>query len=295
MVDGKKIMSLFLTFVFVLSFLASANAYGMYGRSEEFRNYGMYNDSRYEHQISVENYPYEDLDQNEIDGLIFMREEEKLARDVYLAFYDLYGEQIFSNIAKSESSHTSAVKALLEKYDIEDPVVSDERGVFKNEELQRLYDQLIEQGSESLIAALKVGATIEDLDIKDLKERIELTDNQDIKLVYGNLERGSRNHLRAFTSSLEKYGEEYKPQYISEEYFYSIISSDMEPGMNENSTVQKRQGFRNKNAKKNFRNGRLNGNLNVEETQTIQENSKEESQNFFVNLWNRFRGWFFRH
>jgi len=38
----------------------------------------------------------------EKEDLQFLKEEEKLARDVYLYSYDLYGQKIFKNISNSE-------------------------------------------------------------------------------------------------------------------------------------------------------------------------------------------------
>lgn len=49
-----------------------------------------------------------------------MREEEKLARDVYLTFGEKWGLTLFTNIAKSEQTHTDAVKTLLDRYEIKD-------------------------------------------------------------------------------------------------------------------------------------------------------------------------------
>ena len=167
---------------------------------------------------------YSDLSQEEIDGLLYMREEEKLARDVYLTLYETYGLQVFYNIAQSEQMHMDAVLGLLEKYNFTDPA-SDEIGVFTNRELQALYDQLIEMGSQSVVDALKVGALIEETDIVDLQERIAQTDNEDIKLVYENLMAGSENHLRAFTGQLEAYGTTYEPQVVSEDYYLSVIGT----------------------------------------------------------------------
>jgi len=97
-----------------------------------------------------------------------------------------------------------AVKTLLDRYDLEDPAAGTVVGVFTNATLQELYEQLIDEGSQSLADALRVGATIEEIDILDLEERIAQTDNRDIELVYKNLMRGSRNHLRAFGSTLER-------------------------------------------------------------------------------------------
>ena len=53
------------------------------------------------------------MTQAEKDGLILMREEEKLARDVYLHSFDLYGVQIFSNISNAEQTHMDRILDLL--------------------------------------------------------------------------------------------------------------------------------------------------------------------------------------
>ena len=172
--------------------------------------------------------PYQDVSEEEKAGLVWMREEEKLARDVYLTLYEKWHIPIFQNISHSEQTHMDAVKALLDKYNIPDPVQDDSVGAFTNEELGALYEQLVALGSQSVVDALTVGATIEDLDIKDLEERIAMTDNEDIQTVYSSLMCGSRNHMRSFVSLLRGYGADYEPQYISEDEFEDILESDME-------------------------------------------------------------------
>ncbi len=159
-----------------------------------------------------------------------MREEEKLARDVYLFFYEKYGLRIFNNIAKSENTHMTAIKMLLDKYELKDPVEIDEIGVFQNQDLAALYTQLTQAGSVSLLEAVKIGATIEDLDIKDLTEYSAEIKSEDILLVYNNLTKGSRNHLRSYYSRVLQYGGAYEPQFISQELFDSIINSPKERG-----------------------------------------------------------------
>ena len=156
-----------------------------------------------------------DLSEVEAEGLSFMREEEKLARDVYLTLYEQWGIRIFQNIAGAEETHMSAVADLLERYGLPDPAADTAVGVFTNPELQALYDQLIEDGSQSLADALRVGALVEEVDIIDLETYIAQTDNEDVLLVYQNLLKGSYNHLRAFTSTLEKQtGEIYQLQLL---------------------------------------------------------------------------------
>ncbi|MFD2525242.1 DUF2202 domain-containing protein [Flavihumibacter stibioxidans] len=166
----------------------------------------------------------------EKSSLQFMREEEKLARDVYRYLYELHGNLIFSNIATSEQSHMDAIKQLLVKYNITDPVATDVPGIFVNQDLQALYNKLILDGSKSVVAALTVGATIEDLDLYDLENELDKVASADIILVYNSLIKGSRNHLRSFYGQLVTLGETYTPQYITQEYFDFIINSPMERG-----------------------------------------------------------------
>lgn len=170
------------------------------------------------------NAPAQDLSAAEIDGLTFMREEEKLAHDVYLTLYEQWGMPVFQNIAASEQQHTDAVLALLTQYGIVDPA-SAATGVFNNSDLQALYNQLVAQGSQSLTDALRVGAAIEEIDILDLQERIALTTNSDIVRVYENLLSGSGNHLQAFAGALTRQtGETYQPQYLSQDAYDAILN-----------------------------------------------------------------------
>lgn len=178
---------------------------------------------------NLDNIPPSDLSIAEEESLAFMREEEKLARDVYNALYDIYGTKIFTNIAASEQSHTDAVLALIERYNLVDPMLTDTFGVFVNSELQLIYDTLVTSGSISLLEALYVGATVEELDIYDLQnQKDNVVDNADIIYVYDNLLKGSRNHLRSFDKQIKSNGGVYTPVYISQDLYDSIINSSIE-------------------------------------------------------------------
>lgn len=169
--------------------------------------------------------PSEELSQNEKDSLLYIREEEKLARDVYLTMADIHNIQIFRNIASSEQTHMDVVQTLIDKYNLTDSMKSDRRGEFNNPEFLMLYNDHIAKGSESQISALKVGATIEDLDINDLNKRLLNTDNQDIKAGFEKLRSGSYNHLRAFVRNLRSQGDNYAVQYISQTDLEAILNS----------------------------------------------------------------------
>ncbi|MDD5507488.1 MAG: DUF2202 domain-containing protein [Bacteroidales bacterium] len=179
----------------------------------------------------IDAFPYEELSAEEVEALLYMREEELLAKDVYTLAYALYPIPIFNNISKSETQHSTMVKYLIDKYELTDPGENHQPGVLINKELQVASNELTDLADNSLIDGLTAGATIEDRDIFDLQNLLEnVVDNQDITWVFENLERGSRNHLRAFYRNLVFRGADYTPQYISQEYFDEIINSEHEPG-----------------------------------------------------------------
>ena len=167
------------------------------------------------------------LSAKEKKALLQMREEEKMARDVYLAMYDLYGMRIFSNIASSEQVHMDEVLRYLNAYQIPDPA-SDKQGEFRNSEMQQLYDQLVKKGKKSLADALWVGATIEDLDIYDLQQFMVQTKHPGIQKMYSFLNCGSRNHMRAFSFQLSRMGVNYWPAYILADEYEAIINNSHE-------------------------------------------------------------------
>jgi hypothetical protein len=166
----------------------------------------------------------------EVEGIMFMREEEKLAYDVYTTFGDLYGQPVFSNIASAEAQHMAAVLGLIEAYDLDDPVDDNSVGEFANAELQALYDELIAKGSVDLAAALEVGAVIEEVDILDLERYLGDTANPDIIQVYENLLRGSENHLRAFVSQLESRGIDRDPVLMEASAYEATLASGTQRG-----------------------------------------------------------------
>lgn len=167
------------------------------------------------------------LSQTEKDDLLTLREEEKLARDVYLYAFDKYALDISNNISQSEQKHMDKILFLLNRYDLADPA-SVTRGVFNNAELQTLYNDLTAQVDVSELEALKVGATIEDLDIKDIEEFENRTDHSDILNVYSKLKCGSRNHMRAYYGQLMDNGFTYEAQFITSDALSAIIASSNE-------------------------------------------------------------------
>ena len=166
------------------------------------------------------------LSADEAAGLQFMREEEKLAHDVYVTLGDTWGLRVFDNIAAAEQQHTAAVAYWLNYYHVSDPAAGNALGKFTDPELQALYDKLVAQGKQSVVDALKVGAAIEEIDILDLQERMAATANTTLDRLYGNLKAGSENHLWAFAANLKNQtGQAYAPQYLSQADYNRIASA----------------------------------------------------------------------
>jgi len=160
------------------------------------------------------------------ESLLFMLEEEKLARDTYEFLDNQWGITQFANIKKSEQSHMNAIINLLNQYNIDYSILP--YGEFADEHLQNYYNQFVESGQLSQSNALQIGATIEDLDIVDLQEYIDNTNNTSIISVFESLKCGSRNHLRSFVSTIENNGDTYTIQFLTQEDYNSIISSSNE-------------------------------------------------------------------
>ena len=170
------------------------------------------------------------VDAKEAATLTFMREEEKLARDFYRAANELWPTALFVNIAAAEQQHMDAIARMLTKYRLPDPVATDIPGHFVDQTLQQFYDQLTARARTSQIEALQAGGLIEEVDIEDNQNAIDATDNLDLKVVYGNLLRGSRNHLRALVREIERQGGEYTAQHLDQATVDVIVDSPMERG-----------------------------------------------------------------
>ncbi len=180
------------------------------------------------------------LDQDEIDHLTFIREEEKLARDVYRVLYEKWGNPVFANIIDSEQAHMDAMANLLDFYGIEDPVTEDTTGVFKDDYIRGLFSELTGRGLTSETEALLVGGFIEEYDILDIWKAHEETDEELIKEVYQNLYEGSYNHLRAFVYNYETLtGDIYEPQLLSTEQYDFVMAFDTQAKQAQNPKQQK--------------------------------------------------------
>ncbi len=173
--------------------------------------------------LLLKDIPSSPLSAFEKETLLALREEEKLARDVYQTLYKTWNMPTFQNIGGSEQSHMDSLKFLLDRYGLADPVGTNAVGVYKNPAFTKLYTDLVAKGKKSLTDAFAVGATVEDLDIADLEAGRVKVDNKDIQILYQNLAKASRNHLRSFVGQLERAGGSYQAQYISKTYLATTL------------------------------------------------------------------------
>ncbi|MDD4882143.1 MAG: DUF2202 domain-containing protein [Gallionellaceae bacterium] len=166
------------------------------------------------------------LSAQEAADLAFMREEEKLARDLYVSLNDYWNRMVFANISASEETHFSTLGDALARYNLADPALSG-AGMFSNGELQALYDALLNQGRGSLVAAFRTGALVEEVDIEDLDAALASTSHADLQTIYTRLQCGSGNHLRAFVRNLETAGVAYEAQVLPQERVDAILAAPM--------------------------------------------------------------------
>jgi hypothetical protein len=166
------------------------------------------------------------LTDDDIAALLFMLEEEKLARDTYSYLDNLWAINQFTNIKNSEQTHMNAVENLLIQYNIAYNILP--VGEFTDQDLQNYYNQFVIDGAVSKSNAFQIGATIEDLDIVDLQNNLNQTKNTTIIAVFESLQCGSRNHLRSFVKGLENIGDNYTPQFLSQNEYDRIIEGSQE-------------------------------------------------------------------
>ncbi|MDD1748761.1 MAG: DUF2202 domain-containing protein [Methanothrix sp.] len=164
------------------------------------------------------------LSSREKQGLIFIWEEEKAARDLYTSLYEKNDLSIFMDLARSESSHMDQAKAIIDQYGLAIPG-RDEPGTFQNQTLQKIHDTLQAEGLHSDEDALKAAATFEEISIMDLEREISATKTEDIKVVYQGLLAGSRKHLRSYVSELQGRGIQYAPEYLSQREFEENVKA----------------------------------------------------------------------
>jgi hypothetical protein len=166
---------------------------------------------------------------DEAADMLFMREEEKVARDAYLTFYERWGLAPFSNVAASEQRHMNAMLRLLREYRLPDPAAGNLIGEFTDPDLQKLYDKLVDDGMRSAEEALKVGGLIEEVDMKDIQSAIDRSTKTDIDAVYEKLMCGSRNHLRAFAGAFTGLtGMPYEAQLLDQAVVEAILTAPNE-------------------------------------------------------------------
>lgn len=125
-------------------------------------------------------------------------EEEKLAHDLYTAFAERYDVRVFQRIAEAETQHLTAVRTLLDRYDVTDPTAHKAAGEFTEPAVRATYDRLLKQGEDSLTGALTVGRTVETDDIAALTKALSGLTAPDTRQVYTNLLAASERHLAAF-------------------------------------------------------------------------------------------------
>lgn len=163
------------------------------------------------------------LTECEIEGIVLVREERKLASDLFSELYDTWDFEIFKLISQSEQTYMDEIKELIDKFNIEDPVKDNSRGIFTSPYIKKLYSNLVEKGNKSAYESVRIAATLEDLSIKDLNDLLELSTKKEIITLYNSLRMASIGYIRAISKELKKYDRRYQAQFLSNEELRAIL------------------------------------------------------------------------
>jgi len=144
------------------------------------------------------------LTETEIADILFMREEEQLAHDLYVRWAEMYPIPVFSNIAASETTHAGEVQLLIDRYGLLDHRIGNASAGYSEPRIQLLYATLAAQGDASQTGALEASLAVEERDIADLDRTLANTTRADIIQVYSNLRSGAENHKSAFLRQLNR-------------------------------------------------------------------------------------------
>lgn len=169
------------------------------------------------------------LTADEIEFLYAMREDEKLARDLYAYFWTRYptAPQI-QRISKAEESHIAAIETVLDYYEISYPAMS-APGVFEDSTRQALYDELALK-SETMLEAFQTMAFVEDRDLFAYKMVQSQITNANLSLLIENMIKASTNHLKAAIRQIFVRDGSYTSIYLSAEEYDAIIKLPFQNG-----------------------------------------------------------------
>lgn len=178
-------------------------------------------------------YPAEELNAEETSKLLYLRSVEKMAYDIYVSLADRWQLPMLFKMKQGESIHQAFITTLLAKYQLADPYATHStRGVYQEQDLDKLFSQLLPQSLQSFSKTLAVIATIEEFEIHKLQEALATTDSQDVKFLYQNLLKDARNHLRTSINTLRNKDQtyNYSPQYLTTDEFNQIVNAPKERG-----------------------------------------------------------------
>lgn len=163
------------------------------------------------------------LTESEAEGIKLIIEENKLARDLYIEFYEMWEYDTFNKVSISDALYMDKTKVALERFKINDPVENDDKGVYESLYITKLYRDLLKKGKSDPFEAMRIGTTLEEMHIKDLNDLLENTSNDDLIELYTELKLGAISHIRAFYNLLKKNGLSYEAQFLSNEELRAIL------------------------------------------------------------------------
>jgi hypothetical protein len=227
-----------------------------------------------------------DLTADEIEFIFAVREDEKIARDLYISFFGKFGLKPFENIGKAEDNHIKATEKLFDYYEIDYPALSG-NGKFENAIRQKLFDSLLLKVNTEL-DAFKVMAVLEESNIVEYGAVIKTVVNPNIKMVIENLAKASANHFKAAIRQITALGGTYTPEFLTQEQYRAVIAIGFEKGKR---YMYKNNGSTTNSGNRLGNNGQKRGSVNSQGNCNSSSNGTTQgSQNRQGNVGKGYRG-----
>jgi hypothetical protein len=167
--------------------------------------------------------PNAPLGESDRRTLLYVSEQEKLARDLYASLSETWRLDVFHTTSGSEDIHADALRTLLARYRLPDPSQGLGRGEFTSVDLAERYDDLIARGRFSPVEALKAAASVEELEIQDIGSRLRRVQAPELQNVLENVVASDKHHLRSLVVALRRLGHTYAPSRLPREQFDTIL------------------------------------------------------------------------
>jgi hypothetical protein len=164
-----------------------------------------------------------ELTDEEKIGLVYSLEEAKMSYELAEVFSGLYPVSSIKDVGQSEEGFIRKIRDLIRDNDGRDTYGLIPKGLFNIQDCQNRYNQYVQQGKNGVVASLFVMATVEELVIEQMENRLAQTSNERLFALYTQRMDRAKNGLRNLVLDLGKLHVKYEPQILPTAQYQLIV------------------------------------------------------------------------